>query len=181
LLPGQVLDDALNAELRRSISSPRWKPEMVPLRYDDVSSCRMPPLEKTTPVAVPQDFRPFVIAEHGSRYGEPVTSISKGFRAGDEIDLRNSAFSASPRWKPEMVPLRCDDVSSHRMPPLEKTTPVAVPQDSRPFVIAEHGSRYGEPVTSISKGFRAVVKDADHHPDYLSGAAANPDTMSGCG
>src|ERR1700683_2119819 len=51
----RVLLDELNAKPRRSISSPRWKPEMVPLRCDDASSCRMPPLEKTTPLAVPPD------------------------------------------------------------------------------------------------------------------------------
>jgi hypothetical protein len=31
----------------RSISSPRWKPEMVPLRCDDASSWRMPPTSAT--------------------------------------------------------------------------------------------------------------------------------------
>jgi hypothetical protein len=36
-------------------SSLRWKPEMVPLRCDGESSCRVPPLEKTIPLAVPPD------------------------------------------------------------------------------------------------------------------------------
>jgi hypothetical protein len=34
----RVLLDELNACPRRSISSPRWKPEMVPLRCDPESS-----------------------------------------------------------------------------------------------------------------------------------------------
>jgi hypothetical protein len=50
----------LNVKPRRSISSPRWKPEMVPLRCDPESSCRVPPLEKMTPLAVPPDATPRV-------------------------------------------------------------------------------------------------------------------------
>jgi hypothetical protein len=50
-----VLLDELNAKPRRLISSPRWKPEMVPERCPPESTRSIPPLEKTTPLAEPPD------------------------------------------------------------------------------------------------------------------------------
>jgi hypothetical protein len=47
--------DALNVRPSMSIPPPEWKPEIAPLRCDDGSSCSVPPLEKTTPLAVPPD------------------------------------------------------------------------------------------------------------------------------
>lgn len=51
----RVLPDELNAKPRRSISSPRWKPEIVPETCPPESTWSMPPLEKTTPLPEPPD------------------------------------------------------------------------------------------------------------------------------
>ncbi len=51
----RVLLDVLKASPPRSIPSPRWKPEMVPTMCALESSCNVPPLEKTTPLAEPPD------------------------------------------------------------------------------------------------------------------------------